>query len=202
MRRTDYEMSERREMEALLAEVGHGYLGVAGPDGWPSVVPLNFVYHAGKVYVHGAREGEKMECLARDDRVSFVVVRDYSVIPSYFRDPRLACPATQYYQSVVIRGRARVVAELEEKAEALQALMEKLQPEGGHEPIRAPDPLYRKSLLTTGVVAIEVEAMTAKFKFGQNLSSAKRDDVAERLATRGCPVDRETVEAMRKYGKK
>ena len=81
------------------------------------------------------------------------------------------------------------------------AMMEKLQPEGGHVPIRADEPIYRKSLRTTGVVAIEIERMTAKFKFGQNLPSAKRDEVAAKLETRGCPVDHATVDAMRRYNR-
>jgi len=153
----------------------------------------------GRLYFHGATEGEKMEALAADDRVSFVVAHDFSLVPSYFRDPKYACPATQYYKAVAIRGRARVVEDADEKARALQALMEKLQPEGGYVPISATEPLYRKSLQTTAVVAIEIERMTAKFKFGQNLPAAKREKVAERLTARGCPVDHETVAAMKAY---
>lgn len=192
-------MAERAEMEGLLATAGHGYLGAVRPDGWPMVLPLNFVYVDGRVYFHGAAEGEKMASLVRDDRVTFTVAEDFSIVPSYFRDPRFACPATQYYKCVMIRGRARVVEDEGEKARALQAMMEKLQPEGGHEPIEAGSKLYRKSLRTTAVVAIEVEEMTGKFKFGQNLPTRKREEVAEKLAVRGCPIDHATVEAMRRY---
>jgi uncharacterized protein len=192
-------MSERVEMERFLAEMGHGYLGAVRPDGWPVVVPLNFVYVDGRVYFHGAAEGEKMESLVADGRVTFTVADGFSIVPSYFRDPKLACPATQYYKCVMIRGRARVVEDAVEKAAALQAMMEKLQPEGGHEPIAADNPIYRKSLRSTAVVAVEVEEMTAKFKFGQNLPAAKRDAVAERLSARGCPMDHATVDAMRRY---
>lgn len=201
VRRADYEMTDRDRMERLLEEATHGYLGVAGPDGWPRVVPLNFVTLQGKLYFHGATEGEKMAFLTADDRVTFVVVEDFSLVPSYFNDPRLACPATQYYKAVDIRGRARIVSDLDEKAGALQALMEKLQPEGGHAPIAAGDPLYRKSLQTTAVVAIEIERMTAKFKFGQNLPASKRESVAGQLAARGCPIDHRTVEQMRSTGR-
>jgi nitroimidazol reductase NimA-like FMN-containing flavoprotein (pyridoxamine 5'-phosphate oxidase superfamily) len=189
-------------MERVLMAAGHGFLGVTRPDGWPAVVPLNFVYTDGRVYYHGAREGEKMGSVQADDRVTFLVVEAFSLVPSYFRDPRLACPATQYYKSVVVRGRARVVHEPEEKARALQALMEKLQPEGGYQPISASDPLYRKSLATTAVVAIDVDEMTGKFKFGQNLSSAKREAVAGRLEARGGAGDRVTAEEMRRRARR
>jgi nitroimidazol reductase NimA-like FMN-containing flavoprotein (pyridoxamine 5'-phosphate oxidase superfamily) len=199
MRRADYEMAERDEMERLLATSSHGFMGVMTPDGWPSVVPLNFVFVDGRVYFHGANEGEKMEGLSRDGRVTFTVAEGFAIVPSYFRDPRLACPATQYYKCVMIRGRARVVSDVDEKARALQAMMEKLQPEGGHEQIAASSALYRKSLKTTAVVAIEVERMTGKFKFGQNLPKNTREQVAERLEARGCPIDHTTADAMRRY---
>lgn len=202
IRRTDYETKEREQMEKLLSEATHGYLGLTAPDGWPRVVPLNFVTLDGKLYFHGATEGEKMDSIAADDRVSFVVVEDFSFVPSYFRDPKFACPATQYYKAVSIRGRARIVGDAVEKAKALQALMEKLQPEGGYIPITADEKMYRKSLRTTAVIAIEIEHMTGKFKFGQNLPTSKREDVAERLSARGCPVDHRTVAEMRASSKR
>jgi len=199
MRRTEYEMNEQEEIDKLLAEAGHGFLGILTEDGWPSSVPVNFVYAEGRVYFHGAYSGEKMEAIATGPRVTFTVVEDFSLIPSYFRDPRFACPATQYYRSVMIRGHVRVVEAVEEKAMALQALMEKLQPEGGYEPITAKAPMYRKSLKTTAVLAIEVERMTGKFKFGQNLPRSKREVVAESLEKRGCPIDHATVAEMRRF---
>ena len=79
--------------------------------------------------------------------------------------PRYACPATHFCKSVEIRGRCDLVDDLAEKAEALQALMEKYQPEGGHDPIRASDPVYAKAL--AGVAVFRVSgAWTAKVKFG------------------------------------
>ena len=201
MRRSDYEMTEREEIDKLLAEAGHGYLGIVTADGWPSVVPLNFVVVDDTVYFHGAHEGQKMDALAANPRVSFTVVEDFSFIPSYFRDPRFACPATQYYRSVMIRGHARIVDGAAEKALALQALMEKLQPEGGFEPITAAAPMYRKSLKTTAVVAIDIEQIAGKFKFGQNLPRSKREQVAARLGERGCPIDHDTVEMMQRYNR-
>ena len=199
MRRRDYEMAERVEMEQLLATAEHGYLGLVTEDGWPMAVPLNFVFADGRIYFHGASEGEKMLSLEHQARVTFTVAEGFAIVPSYFRDPKLACPATQYYKCVMIRGTARVVSEVAEKAAALQALMTKLQPEGGHEPITADNPLYRKSLKTTAVVAIEIRRMTGKFKFGQNLPKSTRRLVAERLEGRGCPLDLETAGAMRRY---
>lgn len=180
-------------IEELLATAEHGTLGIHCADGWPRAVPLNFVYLHGRIYIHGAHEGEKMTAMARDPRVGFTVVAAGSLIPSYLRHPRSACPATQYYRSVMIRGRARFVDEASEKAEALQALMEKLQPEGGHERITAGAALYRKALAGVAVTAIEIESLSGKFKHGQNLAAGVRERVVRGLLERGGALDRETA---------
>ena len=99
----------------------------------------------------------------------------------------------------MVRGRARIVEDPEEKAFALQALMAKLQPEGGHVPITADQPLYAAALRQgTAVVAIEIESMTGKFKVGQNLNGNRRESVEQGLQERGCPIDHETLEAMKR----
>lgn len=190
------EFDARASLDDILHTVGHGYLGVMAADGWPRVFPLNFVHVGDLVYFHGSPTGEKMEAIASDPRVSFTVVDAASLIPSYLRHPRNACPATQYYRSVMIRGRAQVVEDAHEKARALQALMKKLQPEGGHEPIAADSALYEKALRATAVVSIAMESMTGKFKFGQNLTDKIRTQVSEGLRARGAPEDSSTVERM------
>lgn len=197
MRRAEFTVEAEADLIALLADVGHGTLGFAGPEGWPAVRPVNFVHVDGRIYFHGSLEGEKMDGLRADDRVSFVAVKEFAVIPSHFVHKRNACPATQYFDAVMIRGRARIVADADEKARALQALMEKLQPEGGHVPITAQDPLYTQSIESTGVVAIEIEHMSGKRKVGQNVPPAKRARVEAGLEKRGCPIDHATLEAMR-----
>lgn len=183
-------------MLGLLDEQAHGFLAFVRPDGSPGLVALNFVRVGETIYFHGATEGEKVQSLEREPRVTFMVADAFSLVPSYFRDPERACPATQYYKAVVVHGEARIVEDLEERAMALGALMDKLQPEGGYRPIRAKDPLYRKAVATTGVVALPIAEITAKFKFGQNLPKRKRAVVAERLAARATGRDAETVEMM------
>ena len=93
----------------------------------------------------------------------------------------------------MIRGRARRVEDPEEQARALQALMERLQPEGGHEPIEAQAPLYQEFLRATAVVAIEIEQMSGKFKLGQSLTAEVREAIVRGLEERDAPGDRETV---------
>lgn len=200
MRRKEFDMSEdRREIEAFLQEMTHGFLGTTGPDGWPSVTPLNYVFENGAVYFHGARIGAKMNAIAADARVTFTVTKEYAIIPSYFTDPVMACPASTYFKSVVIFGYAREVDDAEEKAAALSSFMRKLQPEGGYKTIAADDKDYAPRLKGVCVVKIEADRITAKFKFGQNMKEDKRTHVMQMLTQRNLPLDAEAAALMRRY---
>ena len=109
MRRAKLKVDRQEDLITLLGEIEWGVLGMTGPDGWPQVKPVNFVYLNGRLYFHGAKEGEKIDAMAADDRVTFVAIKDFSVIPSHFTHETMACPATQFYQTVMIRGRTRIV---------------------------------------------------------------------------------------------
>lgn len=200
VRRRDYELTDRDQVLAFLDAQAHGFLAFVRSDGSPGLVALNFVRIGDDVYFHSSPEGEKMRSLAQEPRVTFMAADAFSLIPSYWTDPVLACPATQYYEAVVVHGEVRFVRSREEKAAALQALMEKLQPDGGHAPISASDPRYSKSLDTTAVFALPLTEMTAKFKFGQNQPARKRATIAANLRDRSGPRDKETAAEMRRLG--
>jgi predicted FMN-binding regulatory protein PaiB len=140
-----------------------------------------------------------MSALRANPAVTFMVAEPFALIPSTYLHPELACPATQFYRSVVVHGEARLVADRAEKAAALEALMQKLQPAGGYAPIRD-DARYRKNLDRTAVFALPLDDATAKFKLGQNLPARKRRELARRLAARDAPGDAATVEMMRALG--
>jgi predicted FMN-binding regulatory protein PaiB len=90
---------------------------------------------------------------------------------------------------VEIRGRAVVVDDPACKARALQALMEKMQPEGRYTEIDHTLPMYRGALQKVGVFRVVNEGWTGKVKFGQNEPSRLRRVFVERLRERGTPVD-------------
>lgn len=199
MRRKEFNVSEQEEIELFLQEVSYGHLGMMGEDGWPHIVALNYVYVDGHFYFHGSKIGEKIRILKTDPRVTFAVTKEFAIIPSYFSDPKLACPATAFFKSVLARGHATLVDDLQEKAHAFSAFMAKLQPEGGYDPIDPSDDEYRKNLLGVALIKLEVESLSAKFKFGQNLTEPRREKLITNLQDRNEHLDAQTIEMMRKY---
>ena len=82
-----------------------------------------------------------------------------SIFGKTMRDSRRACPATTYYTSVQLEGVLEPVADPHARAAALQALMEKMQPEGRHVPITAGDPLYKGPVAKLAICRLVPERM-------------------------------------------
>lgn len=199
MRRKEFKIEQEEELAEFLNGMSFGFLGTVDEQGNPRVTPLNFVYLEGNFYFHGSHAGGKMDSIRRQQRVCFTVADEYALIPSYFSDPSLACPATAYFKSVTAYGAAELVEDSAEKAAVLSRFMNKLQPEGGFDPIDADDPKYRPRLKGVAVVRIVPAELTAKFKFGQNLKEEERASVTRGLAGRNGTRDAETIAMMQKY---
>lgn len=199
MRRKEFIPENTQEIEEFLNEMSFGFLGTTDENGFPHITPLNYLFYDGHVYFHGSRIGDKMSQLTKQPHVSFAVAKEYAIIPSYFTDPKLACPATTFFKSVLLKGTAGLVTELDEKAKILEAFMQKLQPEGNYDPITPCDPAYIPQLKAVSVVKITVQHISAKFKFGQNAKGEKREKIERGLSERNLTHDPETLSLMEKY---
>jgi nitroimidazol reductase NimA-like FMN-containing flavoprotein (pyridoxamine 5'-phosphate oxidase superfamily) len=201
MRRKEFYITDKEDIEGLLASSTYGVLGLIDDEGFPYTVPLNFVYHDGAVYCHGAttQNSKKIKSIKANNKASFTVVQEYSLLPSYFTGSELACPATQFFKSVFVRGNVELVSDTDEKIASLSALMQKLQPEGNHQPITAKNEEYAKELNATAVIKLIPNTLTAKFKFGQNQKPEAFEKLVAELNRRGDIIDKETVRMMKKY---
>jgi uncharacterized protein len=188
MRKKELEIRDQKQIEEVLKTTLVGYLAFNGPDGWPRITPLNFVFD-GRILWHGATAGERFEVLKVDSRATFAAQSLETYIPSYFTSEENACAATYAFKSVMIFGRCNSIQDPQEKCAILNQLMNKYQPEGKYRKISPQDPLYEKLLSATGIYALTVEEMVGKFKLLQNRSEMDRKKIASRLIERGSPED-------------
>jgi predicted N-acetyltransferase YhbS/nitroimidazol reductase NimA-like FMN-containing flavoprotein (pyridoxamine 5'-phosphate oxidase superfamily) len=124
------------------------------------------------------------------------VERVLAVVPSYAFDPERACPATTWYQSVQVRGQLERIQDPQRKAMVLQKLMQRLQPEGGHVPIKAEHPLYRKAIAGLDVLALPLTEVEGRAKLGQNRSDEQVRGALAWLWRRGDPNIDVNIEAV------
>ena len=194
-----FEIKDKKIIQAVFDRAEYGTLALSD-EGKPYSVPVNFVAMDGVIYFHGAKRGRKMSIISKNIKVSFSVVENYALIASYFSSTEgLACPATQFFKSIIVDGEAIVVQSREEKAKMFEALMQKLQPEGQYQPFE--DEEYDKVLAATAVIKIVPSEIRAKFKFGQHLDEERFVMILKHLKERGEALDLETFALMKEYAR-
>lgn len=193
MRRAQFRMTDD-EARAFLR--GAPFAHLAGTlDGRPVLKTLNVVELDGAWYFHGAVAGEKTSLMGGP--VVLAAEEQVAELPSTFVDHEQACFASVLYRSVQVHGTLERVDEPAHKARALQALMERFQPEGGHRPIRHDDALYAGEVKGVLVARVLPGHIDGKAKLAQNKSPAERRALLEALWRRGLPSDPRAIELVR-----
>ena len=176
----------------FLSEESTGRISSIDKEGFPQIIPMNFVFLDDSVYMHSHIRGEKIENIKRNSKVGFEVDRNLEFLPSYFSDPDDASLADTLYISVVIKGEAILVEDKKEKVLALNGLMKKYQPEGRYTPmIEDMDVLD-----ATAVIKIVPKEMKGKYKIGQNMSKDEKIELAQKIRDRNSKTSRDTLEIM------
>jgi len=186
------EIKSKKKVIEFLSSQQTGRISSIDENGFPQIIPMNFVFINDAVYMHSHIRGEKLDNIRRNQKVGFEVDKSLEFLPSYFSDPTDASLADTLYISVVIKGNASIVSDKEEKTNALNGLMKKYQPEGGYEPIK-PDMDVLKEV---EVIKIIPESLRGKYKIGQNMDMKSRIDLAKQILERNTPTAKETLDIM------
>ena len=190
-----FEITDKKIINHVLDNAAFGTLALC-KDNRPYALPINFVRVENKLYFHGSKKGKKIEILQSNALASLSVVEAYSMIQSYFSsNDNLACPATQFFKSVMIDGEITLIEAYDEKVLALQKLMEKLQSEGKYKPLHEED--YTKAIRATAIFRLDIKEISAKFKCGQHLDSERFNMIIEHLEERAEVIDLATIELMK-----
>ena len=186
------EIKSKEKVTEFLSSQQTGRIASIDENGFPQIIPMNFVFINDVIYMHSHIMGEKLDNIRRNQKVGFEVDKNLEFLPSYFTDPTYAEFADTLYISVVIKGNASIVSDKDEKTIALNGLMEKYQPEGGYEPVK-PDMDILKGV---AVIKIIPESLRGKYKIGQNMDMKSRIDLAKQILERNSPTAKETLDVM------
>jgi nitroimidazol reductase NimA-like FMN-containing flavoprotein (pyridoxamine 5'-phosphate oxidase superfamily) len=186
------EIKSKEKIIKFLNEQETGRICSIDKDGYPQIIPMNFVHTNDVIYMHSHTKGEKIENIKRNNKVGFEVDKSLEFLPSYFTDPIDASQADTLYISVVIKGTSTLVSDINEKTLALNALMKKYQPEGGYENIR-PD---MRVIDEVAIIKVIPSSMRGKYKIGQHLDRRTRLELAKKILERNMPTATSTLEIM------
>ena len=186
------EIKSKEKIIEFLSSQQTGRISSIDENGYPQIIPMNFVFINDVVYMHSHIKGEKLENIKRNQKVGFEVDKSLEFLPSYFSDPTDASLADTLYISVIIKGNASIVLDREEKTIALNGLMKKYQPEGGYEPIKPEMDVLDEVV----VIKIVPESLRGKYKIGQHMDRKSRVDLAKQIMERNSPTAKETLDIM------
>jgi nitroimidazol reductase NimA-like FMN-containing flavoprotein (pyridoxamine 5'-phosphate oxidase superfamily) len=190
-----FEITNKETINEVLNNIEYGTLAICSQNK-PYSLPINFVEINNDIYFHGSKKGRKIDILKDNQYASFSIVESYSIIQSYFSsNDKLACPATQFYKSIIIDGEIKFVENYDEKVKVLSELMKKLQKEGKYKPLS--QKIYQKAINSTTIYKLIPSDIKAKFKFGQHLNKERFDMIIKHLKQRGDKKDISTIELMK-----
>jgi uncharacterized protein len=189
-----FEIQSAKNVIEFLNTQPVGRIATIDSKGYPQVIPMNFVYvranttcmdsnyiiKSDAVYMHSHPVGEKLDNIRRNSQVGFEVDRHICFLPSYYFHSSDASQADTLYISVVIKGHALLVEDNIEKANALNALMEKYQKEGRYERLEH----NMRSVKEVSVIKIVPREMHGKYKIGQHWTPAFRLRMARNIVKR------------------
>ena len=117
MRKSNQEITEKRILEELLS--GAEICRIAMMDGnRPYILPFNYGYRDGCIYIHAAPEGKKIELIRKNNQVCFEIEYQVSIIRE-----ETACKWSTRYRSLVGHGTMEIITDDPGKQLGLEAIM-------------------------------------------------------------------------------
>ena len=154
MTKREFQITDEAQIREILDTAKVLHLGLCA-DNEPYVVPMNYGYvmEEGRLvlYLHSAVRGKKLDMIRENPRVFFEL--DCDVTPF---EGKVACQYGLTYSSVMGRGTARIIEDVEEKMQAMSILM-KTQ--------TRKDFTFNERLVSiVAVIRIDVQEYTAKHR--------------------------------------
>lgn len=151
MRRNDKEIKDRKCIEQILKKATVCRIALCDKSK-PYIVPMNFGFKDNTLYLHSAREGQKIDLMMKNNNICFEVDIGTEVLTS-----DNACSWGMKYYSVIGFGKAHFIETEEEKINILDIIMQKYN----HNANKSFE--YSKSALDkTTLIKVEIENLTGK----------------------------------------
>ncbi|MDA3899819.1 MAG: pyridoxamine 5'-phosphate oxidase family protein [Spirochaetes bacterium] len=117
MRRRDKEITDQKIINQILKSNTVCRIALCD-NGTPYIVPMNYGFDEGNIYLHCAKEGKKIEIIEANNRVCFEVTDSVETVTS-----DKACGFGTRYRSVIGQGRVDHLTLTEEKIKVLNTIM-------------------------------------------------------------------------------
>lgn len=113
-------IQDRERIESVILHCEACFVGITNLDGNPYVIPMNFGYEDGVIYLHSGPEGSKIEMLKHNNNVCITFSLGHKLVCQH---ENVACSYSMRSESAMCRGRVEFIEDMEEKRRALNIIM-------------------------------------------------------------------------------
>lgn len=121
--------TDPQHIASIIASCKICYVGFADTDGTPYVLPMNFGYGDGVIYLHSAQEGRSISILSRNPKICLTFCSEPELV---FQHPDIACSYRMHATSVIGWGHVRFEEDFDEKVKALNIIMKQYSGKSFH----------------------------------------------------------------------
>lgn len=149
MRKSRQEITDRDILEEILSSQIVCRLAMVD-KGRPYIIPVNYGYRDGCLYIHSAPQGKKIELLDENPEISFEVEDKIEITKG-----ERACDWSTRYRSVIGYGRVEILSDQAGKQHGLEVLMA----QHGAPELKAFEPKHMKAMV---ILKLSITTMTGK----------------------------------------
>lgn len=148
MRRSQ-QLMKREQTEEILEHGTSGVLSICLENGYGYGVPMSYVYKNGKIYFHCAKEGQKLDGIKNNDKVTFTVIGQDKIVPENY---------TTHYKSAMAFGKISVVEDDAMRRKIMEYIVEKYSPDYASDAVEVVESKF--DILC--ILELDVEQITGK----------------------------------------
>lgn len=119
-RKTTY-LKELNEIEPIIKKCDVCYVAMSDTNNRPYVVPFNFGYADGVLYLHSDPNGKKIDILKSNPYVCINLTTDHEL---FHITESVACSYGMRYKSIIIDGKVEFITAKKDKINALNIFMD------------------------------------------------------------------------------
>jgi uncharacterized protein len=113
-------ISNQAEIDEIIKKCEVCYVSMVDENSQPYVLPFNFGYNEGVIYLHSSQKGHKIDILRKNPSVCIAFSTDHQL---RYQSEQMACSYSMKYRSVLAFGKVEFIDDMDQKVEFLNIVM-------------------------------------------------------------------------------
>lgn len=113
-------VDDLNRIEEIIKSCDICHIGISDPSGVPYVLPMNFGYKEGVIYLHSAQEGSSTSMLDLNPNICITFCTQTKLV---WQNEEVACSYRMKCKSVICHGKVLFEEDFDEKVKALSIIM-------------------------------------------------------------------------------